>query len=68
MAWETAALSDGSTPKASLMQLMAMSIESLSSACRVPSVSDFERKSQMASARRCLDVVVCCCRGKGGLC
>lgn len=39
------------------MQLMAMSIESFSSAVRVPSVSEVERKSQMASARRCLGVV-----------
>jgi hypothetical protein len=53
----TAALSEGSTLKDSLMQLMAMSIESFSSAVRVPSVSEVERKSQMASARRCLGVV-----------
>jgi hypothetical protein len=58
MAWDTAALSLGSTPKASPMQLMAISTLSFSSACRVPSVSDVERKSQIASARRCLDVVV----------
>ena len=56
-AWETVALSEGSTPKASPMQLMAMSTESFSSAWRVPSVSEVERKSQMASARRCLGVV-----------
>lgn len=57
MAVETAALSVGSTPKASPMQLMAMSIESFSSAWRVPSVREVERKSQMASARRCFGVV-----------
>jgi hypothetical protein len=43
----------------------------------VPSVSDVDRKSQMASARRCLGVVDCCwvgrglvsgCPGKGGSC
>jgi len=54
---ETAAWSVGSTLKASPMQLMATSIESFSSAWRVPSVSELERKSQMASARRCLGVV-----------
>lgn len=59
MAWERASLSEGSTPKAPLMQLMAISISSLSSACRVPSVRDVERKSQIASARRCFDVVAC---------
>lgn len=57
MAWDTAALSAGSTPKVSDMQFTAMSTESLSSACRVPSVRHVERKSQIASARRCLDVV-----------
>lgn len=59
MAWETAAWSEGSTPKASPMQLMAMSIESFSSAWRVPSLSDLERKSQIASARRCFVVAAC---------
>lgn len=53
-AW-TAGLSAGSTLKDSAMQLMATSMESLSSAVRVPSVDDVERKSQMASARRCLE-------------
>jgi hypothetical protein len=51
----TAALSEGSTLKDSAMQLTATSMESLSSAVRVPSVVEAERKSQMASARRCLE-------------
>lgn len=50
----TAASSAGSTLKDSAMQLTATSMESLSSAVRVPSVVEVERKSQMASARRCL--------------
>ena len=57
MAADMAALSVGSTWNASEMQLTATSIESLSSACRVPSVNDEDRKSQIASARRCLEVV-----------
>jgi hypothetical protein len=57
MAADRAALSVGSTPKASEMQLIATSMLSLSSAWRVPSVSEVLRKSQIASARRCLDVV-----------
>lgn len=52
----TAASSAGSTLKDSAMQLTATSMESLSSAVRVPSVVEVERKSQMASARRCLGV------------
>lgn len=52
----TAASSAASTLKDSAMQLMATSMESLSSAVRVPSVVEVERKSQMASARRCLGV------------
>ena len=59
MASETAALSDGSILKDSAMQLIATSIESWSSAGRVPSVTDVDRKSQIASARRCFDVVAC---------
>ena len=39
------------------MQLMAISMESFSSACSVPSVREVLRKSQIASARRCLEVV-----------
>ncbi len=42
--------------KDSAMQLIATSIESLSSAGSVPSDSEVERKSQMARARRCFDV------------
>lgn len=53
-AW-TAEESVGSTLNDSAMQLMATSMESLSSAVRVPSVVLVERKSQMASARRCLE-------------
>lgn len=56
MAEATAAGSEGSTLKESAMQLMATSMESLSSAVRVPSVVEVVRKSQMASARRCLEV------------
>ena len=53
----TAALSAGSTLNDSAMQLMATSTESLSSAAvRVPSDAEVLRKSQMASARRCLEV------------
>lgn len=55
MASATAVLSVGSTLKASAMQLTATSMESWSSAARVPSVTEVERKSQMASARRCLE-------------
>lgn len=51
-----AASSAGSTSKDSAMQLTATSMESLSSAVRVPSVVEVRRNSQMASARRCLGV------------
>lgn len=54
-AW-TAAVSVGSILKDSAMQLTATSMESRSSAVRVPSLVEAERKSQMASARRCLEV------------
>lgn len=57
MASATAALSVGSTLKDSAMQLTATSMDSWSSAGSVPSVTEVERKSQMASARRCFDVV-----------
>lgn len=58
MASDTAALSVGSILKDSAMQLTATSMDSWSSAGSVPSVTELVRKSQMASARRCLDVVV----------
>lgn len=48
----------GSTLKDSEMQLMATSMESLSSLVRVPSEAAVVRKSQIASARRCLFVDV----------
>lgn len=59
MASETAALLEGSTLKDSAIQLTATSIDSWSSAGSVPSVTEVDRKSQIASARRCLDVVAC---------
>lgn len=59
VAAETAAGSVGSTLKDSPMQLMATSMLSLSSAERVPSVREVDRKSQMARARRCFVVVAC---------
>ena len=59
MAEETAEGSDGSTLKDSPMQLMATSMLSLSSPERVPSVKEVDRKSQIASARRCFVVVAC---------
>lgn len=55
MASAKAFLSVGSTLKASAMQLTATSTESWSSAERVPSVTEVVKKSQMASARRCLE-------------
>lgn len=65
MASDTAALLEGSTLKDSAMQLMATSMESWSSAGSVPSVTEVDRKSQIASARRCLDVVACAQRLAG---
>jgi hypothetical protein len=47
---ETAALSFGSTLKASAMQLVAISTFSASSAVRVPSFCDVDRKSMIESA------------------
>lgn len=49
----------GSTLKASEMHDVATSIDSRSSAARVPSSSEVLRKSIIASARRCFVVVVC---------
>lgn len=49
---ETAALSAGSTLKASAIQLLAISMLSASSAVRVPSLREVERKSIIDSARR----------------
>lgn len=66
MASDTAALLEGSTLKASAMQLTATSMDSCSSAGRVPSVTEEDRKSQIASARRCLDVVACGWKGQRG--
>ena len=52
-----AGLSFGSTLKASAMQDEATSTDSLSSAVRVPSLSDVVKKSIMAKARRFLESV-----------
>lgn len=52
---ETVALSDASTWKASAIQLLAISILSASSAVRVPSLSEVERKSIIERASRFLE-------------
>lgn len=57
MASETAAESEGSTLKASAMQLLAISMDSASSAGMVPSLAEVFRKSMMARARRFLEGV-----------
>lgn len=51
--------SEGSTLKESAMHWMATSTESLSSAGRVPSDTEEERNSQIATARRCFVVEAC---------
>ena len=55
IASDSAFLSVGSTWKVSAMQDCATSTDSASSALIVPSLSEVERKSMMASARRFLD-------------
>jgi len=57
MAEDMAALSVASTLKHSDMQFWAISMLSASSELRVPSFRELDRKSMIASARRCLVVV-----------
>lgn len=53
---DTALVSEGSTLKLSAMQEVATSMDSASSALRVPSLREVFRKSIIASASRFLDV------------